>query len=213
MFAYINDDPKLYRQYAETCVFGIFSCCVYQGRYVRVLSLQRWSLEMEMELHPTLYNGCNDFSMLGLKLSHVSKRAPGRHKARLQNKCQFILILCPPIHPSISIFRVRCCPCPTLWGWQHQTMLNTGSPCISVWCVNAGWATLITISLHTFRPCIPMWVGVGGFFKVVATFSHLGGSFNLSMATTRGVRIIPSFRIWDYVLHVEHLPCVITICG
>ena len=60
--------------------------------------------------------GCNDFSMLGLKLSHVIKRAPGRHKARLQNKCQFILILCPPIHPSISIFRLRCCPCPHSMG-------------------------------------------------------------------------------------------------
>ena len=28
------------------------------------------------ELHPTLYNGCNYLSMLGLKLNHVSKRGP-----------------------------------------------------------------------------------------------------------------------------------------
>ena len=56
---------------------------------------------------------------------------------------------------------------------------------------------------------IPQWVGVGGFSKVVATFSH----FNLFMATTRDVWIIPSFRIWDYLLHVEHVSCVIMNCG
>ena len=30
---------------------------------------------------------------------------------------------------------------------------------------------------------LTLWVGVGGFSKVVATFSHVGGSFNLFMAT------------------------------
>ena len=59
----------------------------------------------------------------------------------------------------------------------------------------------------------PSWVVVGGFSKVVATFSRVGGSFNLFMATTGDVWIIPSFRIWDYVLHVEHVSCVITNCG
>ena len=48
---------------------------------------------------------------------------------------------------------------------------------------------------------------------VVATFSHVGGSFNLSMAATGDVWIIPSFRIWGYVLHVEHISCVITNCS
>ena len=57
------------------------------------------------------------------------------------------------------------------------------------------------------------WVGVGGFSKVVATFNHVGGSFNLFMATTGDVWIIPSFRIWDYVLHVVHISCVITNSG
>ena len=32
------------------------------------------------------------------------------------------------------------------------------------------------------------------------------------MATTGDVWIIPTFRIWDYVLHVEHISCVITNC-
>ena len=42
------------------------------------------------------------------------------------------------IHPSIHIhFRLRCCLCPILWGWQHQTMWNTSSPSISVQWVKA----------------------------------------------------------------------------
>ena len=68
--------------------------------------------------------------------------------------------------------------------------------------------------LHHFIPCLlipllPSWVGVGCFSKVVATFNHVGGSFNLFMATTGHVWIIPSFWIWGYVLHVEHISCVI----
>ena len=56
-----------------------------------------------------------------------------------------------------------------------------------------------------------LWVGFGGFSKVVATFNHVGRSFDLFMATTGDVWIIPSFRIWGYV-HVEHISCVITNC-
>ena len=36
---------------------------------------------------------------------------------------------------------------------------------------------------------------------------------NLSMAATGDVLIMPSFRIWGYVLHVEHISCVIMNCG
>ena len=54
--------------------------------------------------------------------------------------------------------------------------------------------------------------GVGGFSKVVATFNHVGGPLNLFMATTGGVWIIQSFRIWGYVLHVEDVSRVITNC-
>ena len=38
-------------------------------------------------------------------------------------------------------------------------------------------------------------MGVGGFSKVVATFNHVGGSFNLFMATREDVWIIPSCLI------------------
>ena len=65
-------------------------------------------------------------------------------------------------HSSISIFRLRCRPCPILWCWQQQPMSNTGpAPALlgrennaspPVLCVNASQATLIDISLHTFRP-------------------------------------------------------------
>ena len=50
-----------------------------------------------------------------------------------------------------------------------------------------------------------IWVGGdGGFSKAVAAFNHVGGSFNLFVATARDVWIIPSFGIWHYVLYVSH---------
>ena len=42
-------------------------------------------------------------------------------------------------------------------------------------------------------------VGDWSFSKVVATFNQVGGSCNVSMATTGNVWIIPSFRIWGFV--------------
>ena len=57
------------------------------------------------------------------------------------------------------------------------------------------------------------WVGVGGFSKEVATFNHVGGSFSPFMATTGDVLITTSFRIWDHVLHVVHISCLIPNCS
>ena len=54
------------------------------------------------------------------------------------------------------------------------------------------------------------WIKGGwglGASKVVATFNHVGGSFNLFMVTTGDVWIIPSFRICYYVLHVVCADC------
>ena len=51
---------------------------------------------------------------------------------------------------------------------------------------------------------------VGGFSMVVTIFNHVCGSFNLFMATTEDVLIIPAFRIWGCVLHLEHISCVST---
>ena len=47
--------------------------------YLSISKLQRlhcWSLGMDKLFHPTVYNGCNYLSMLGLKLNQVSKRGP-----------------------------------------------------------------------------------------------------------------------------------------
>ena len=75
---------------------------------------------------------------------------------------------------------------------------------------------LPTSSLHvlgTFGYPLNSVGGGWGFSRMVATFSHVGGSFDIFMATTGGVLIIPSFRIWGYLLHVEYISCVITNCG
>ena len=73
------------------------------------------------------------------------------------------------------------------------------------------------ISPHRHRVVLEVrWRGAQGWRSiswVVATFNHVGGSFNLSMAAIGDVWIILSFRIWGYVLHVEHISCVITNCG
>ena len=73
------------------------------------------------------------------------------------------------------------------------------------------------ISPHHHRVVVEVhWRGAQGWRSiswVVATFNHVGGSFNLLMAATGDVWIIPSFRIWGYVLHVEHISCVITNCA
>ena len=34
MFMYVNIDHKLQQQYAETWVFGMFSCCIRHGKYI-----------------------------------------------------------------------------------------------------------------------------------------------------------------------------------
>ena len=75
-------------------------------------------------------------------------------------------------------------------------------------CIHKLWLTSVSHPLSSFK-----WMGAGFFSNVVATFNHVGVSFNLFMATTGDVWIIPSFWIWDYVLHVEYVSCVITNCG
>ena len=51
-------------------------------KYLSISKLQRlhrWSLGMDKQFHPTIYNGCNYLSMPGLKFNHVSKRGPWWH--------------------------------------------------------------------------------------------------------------------------------------
>ena len=77
------------------------------------------------------------------------------------------------------------------WPWRYRSRSKVNGRC----------------TRHT------VWVGIGSFSKVVATFNHVGGSFNLLMAITGDGWIIPSFQIWDYALHVEHISCVFTNGG
>ena len=71
----------------------------------------------------------------------------------------------------------------------------------------------MNISKYSPHGCIKKHLLNKDQIALISAFSHVGGSFNLFLATTGDVWIIPSFRIWDYVLHVEHVSCVITNCG
>ena len=55
--------------------------------------LHHWSLGMDTSFYPTLYNGWNYSSMLGLKLHHVSKRAP-------RSPATMVVIVCTAGHES-----------------------------------------------------------------------------------------------------------------
>ena len=90
-----------------------------------------------------------------------------------------------PIHPSISIIDYgTAARFPFLvWGWQHQAMSITSSPFISVKWVNASLATLIDISLHTFRPCLsgPSFLSSAWNLKVCDRFDKGHGSLYIAM--------------------------------
>ena len=65
----------------------------------------RWSLGLDKQFHPTLYNGCNYLSMVGLKIKHVSKmgvQAPGSlhfHQGKLMTVCDEI----PTCHQNFTL--------------------------------------------------------------------------------------------------------------
>ena len=70
--------------------------------YLSILKLQRccWSLEIDKYFHPTLHNGCNYLSLLGLKLIYVSKSAPLKdidwiYGSRINQVKLYILQFCP----------------------------------------------------------------------------------------------------------------------
>ena len=96
--------------------------------------------------------------------------------------------------------------------WHHATLSISHKVCVNY------DAILHTLYLYMMRYVsniaelwtIPVlhgqaWVGVVGFSKVVAAFNHVGGSFNLFMATTGEIWIIQSFWIGYYVLRVENV--------
>ena len=79
--------------------------------------------------------------------------------------------------------------------------------------------TLLILTLHwkamLFWKCLYPYLNFKWLFYVATEIKILlwHTYFKLFMATTGDVWIILSFRIWDYVLHVDHVWCVITNCG
>ena len=73
------------------CLVIYFNLCVYNGlhplentvwNYLSIPKLQRlhrWCYEMDKSFHPTLYWSCDNLSMLGFKLIHVTKGVPGHN--------------------------------------------------------------------------------------------------------------------------------------
>ena len=75
-------------------------------------------------------------------------------------------------------------------GWQQSCQPNKSHVRKSTVQIEAQCWILI---IHAFILYTCMWVGVGGFSNLVTTFNHVGGSFNLFVATTGDVRLIPTF--------------------
>ena len=70
-------------------------------------------------------------------------------------------------------------------------------------------ATMFRPEIVVPGPLRPLLPEKGAFFKC----PHNKGATAWHCTTTRDVWIIPSFRIWGYVLYVEHISCVIINCG
>ena len=74
-----------------------------------------------------------------------------------------------------------------------------------------------TLISFEWKACIPTppkrgWVFGGLFLRWWPPSTVRGPLIFFISVTTRDVWIIPSFWIWGYVLHVEHISCVITNC-
>ena len=130
---------------------------IYSGLSVLTLWVQQYSVTTNLQVRCSspLFMFVPLFIRLFIHslfvLCHFNYSWPKRSlKANLLFGCVFYLIiwLCwlivawchgswsafhPSIHPTISILYL----CPILWGWQHQAMSNPGSPCISVYGINA----------------------------------------------------------------------------
>ena len=136
----------------------------------------------------------------------------------IQRECHSVLA---KLHP-ITFYRIVFLGSARFLGWM-PLFVFFGLPIVSCSLISpCGCGDLSVrlgsrISPHRHRVVVEVhWRGAQGWRPiswVVATFNHVGGSFNLLMAATGDVWIIPSFRIWGYVLHIEHISCVITNCG
>ena len=94
--------------------------------------------------------------------------------------------------------------CVWVWGWLEWILRTWGR-----WLAYR-WNTYITVTILSFRFC-HSFVGGGVFSQVVATFNHVGGSFNLLMATTGDAWIIPLFSCDQAALQMVFSVCL-SVC-
>ena len=126
----------------------------------------------------------------------------------------------PPFADGISTHVVARSRMNTLWHRNNMwNMFKSGYLCdfkhnswyiysFYLWTVSCngvippGTDSLAGTTNWRLGNCLSPFWRLGGFYKVVSTFNHVGGSFNLFMATTGDAWIIPPFRLRDYMLHV-----------
>ena len=72
------------------------------------------------------------------------------------------------------------------------------------------------ISLKMCCSCSYQWFDIMIYMDTILCKTmgcHISWSFIYLSSTTVDVWMIPSFQMWGYMLHVEHISCVITNCG
>ena len=77
-------------------------------QFPKIQRCNRWSLGMDQQFHPTLYQVCDYISVLGLKSIHVSIRGP-RDLAETE-RCNFVQ----------KYTLVKNVPIPILWVWVNK---------------------------------------------------------------------------------------------
>ena len=135
----------------------------------------------------------------------------------------FLLCTCLNVSSQVSLMMEYCINTIIIWNLYYVVTINKKYWGICLW----NWK-LSRLNLHrsfqnVFLITILLHYKVFEFtchiFKNKPPPSHcplknkLYLLQTLSAWATGDVSIIPSFRIWDYVLHVEHILCVITNCG
>ena len=96
---------------------------------------------MDKQFHPTHYNGCNQLSMLRLKLIHVSKEVkevPVRHEAIIWAKADTLSI--GPLDQNTKLFSSR----NGIWKCCRQNCLTRVD-----WCLAARLLAVQLSKLHT----------------------------------------------------------------
>ena len=116
--------------------------------YLSIPKLQRlhpWSLGMEKWFHPTLYNGCNYLSVLGLKLYHVRKRGPRRAKLDKGN--------CAVVNLQLVIFSQT-----SLISTMMGVLVVVVVVCVCVWGGGGGVFLLMLVLLLVVVVLVVMFV-------------------------------------------------------